>query len=153
MRKATRYGKDVNADTNKTCRSLWSREWVPAAFVAAALVVSAAFDVPALLPRSPCIFRNVTGLPCPGCGMTRGFTAMSRGQFEAAVRANPLSPAAYVFAIGYVIFSCLRRLTPGVVGLVRVGERTRWFLFALTLSVVLASWSVTLVRHFEDVPR
>ena len=28
-----------------------------------------------------CIFKNLTGLPCPGCGMTRSITSAVRGDF------------------------------------------------------------------------
>lgn len=38
----------------------------------------------------PCPFRAVTGLLCPGCGVTRLCLALLRGDFGAAWRANPV---------------------------------------------------------------
>ena len=40
-------------------------------------------------PAVPCLFHLVTGLDCPGCGITRMFLAASRMDFEGALRANP----------------------------------------------------------------
>ncbi|HEX8140709.1 MAG TPA: DUF2752 domain-containing protein [Pyrinomonadaceae bacterium] len=39
-----------------------------------------------------CPFRAITGYPCPGCGMTRAFSAIAHGELWRAVRYNPLSP-------------------------------------------------------------
>lgn len=40
---------------------------------------------------SICWFRNMTGLDCPGCGLTRGFVALAEGQLVAAWNFNPAS--------------------------------------------------------------
>lgn len=42
--------------------------------------------------RSPevCIFRNVTGIPCPSCGSTRSVIALTQADFHGAVMTNPL---------------------------------------------------------------
>ncbi len=37
----------------------------------------------------PCPFHFVTGLDCPGCGVTRMATALFHGDFRAAWQANP----------------------------------------------------------------
>lgn len=46
-----------------------------------------------------CPFRALTGYPCPGCGMTRAFCALSHGEFLRAVHFNALSPLLYVALI------------------------------------------------------
>ena len=48
-----------------------------------------------------CIFRLVTGIPCPGCGMTRAWLAALRLDFAAAFAYHPLFwvvPIAFVLA-------------------------------------------------------
>ncbi len=50
-----------------------------------------------------CPFFNVTGLPCPACGMTRACVFSAHGDLSAALAANPLGPAlmaASVLALG-----------------------------------------------------
>ena len=46
---------------------------------------------------SPPCPRARAGVKCPGCGLTRGFTAMSRGRLGSAYRYNPWAPALYSF--------------------------------------------------------
>ena len=47
-----------------------------------------------------CVFHEVTGLPCPGCGLTRGMTAFARGDVRQALHWHPFTP---VFALGLVL--------------------------------------------------
>ena len=49
-----------------------------------------------LLPRNGfgidiCAFHAFTGIPCPGCGLTRAFCAISRGGFSQAWALHPFS--------------------------------------------------------------
>jgi hypothetical protein len=39
-----------------------------------------------------CPFHAVTGLPCPGCGMTRAFLLLGQLRIDAALSAHPLAP-------------------------------------------------------------
>ena len=36
-----------------------------------------------------CFFRAMTGLPCPGCGLTRAFSSLLQGRAEAAFAYHP----------------------------------------------------------------
>lgn len=38
-----------------------------------------------------CLFKNVTGVPCPSCGMTRAFLFLGHGQILKASTLNPLA--------------------------------------------------------------
>ena len=42
----------------------------------------------------PCIFREVTGLPCPSCGSTRAVLALARLDVARAMRLSPISVVA-----------------------------------------------------------
>lgn len=37
-----------------------------------------------------CPIRNITGLPCPGCGMTRAFLSLAKFDLAAALEYHPL---------------------------------------------------------------
>ncbi len=39
-----------------------------------------------------CPFRAATGVPCPGCGMTRAFLLLSQLRLGEAMAVNPLAP-------------------------------------------------------------
>jgi hypothetical protein len=49
----------------------------------------------------PCVFRSLTGVPCPTCGTTRAAAALLNGDLPAAIAANPLATAAgLLFIVG-----------------------------------------------------
>jgi uncharacterized protein DUF2752 len=41
---------------------------------------------------SICLLRRVFHLPCPGCGMTRAFASLAKGDWSTAVALHPLAP-------------------------------------------------------------
>ncbi len=45
----------------------------------------------------PCIFHDITGLRCPGCGMTHAMTALLRLDFAAFMQANLFAPLIVAF--------------------------------------------------------
>lgn len=52
---------------------------------------------------SICLLRRLFHLPCPGCGMTRAFAALAKGDWSAAVALHPLAPAlAAELVLGWV---------------------------------------------------
>ena len=59
----------------------------------------------ALAPNlRPCIFRSLTGIPCPTCGTTRAATAFLSGDLSGAFIANPLAAlAGVVFVVGGIV--------------------------------------------------
>jgi hypothetical protein len=46
-----------------------------------------------------CLFRNLTGWRCPGCGLTRSFVFLGHGHPIDALRMHPLGPLLYLVAI------------------------------------------------------
>lgn len=52
-----------------------------------------------------CPFKVITGIPCPGCGMTRALAAAMRGQFERAFDFHPLFPLVPVLLAGVGVYS------------------------------------------------
>ena len=56
------------------------------------------------LPAIPmCAFKLWTGMPCPGCGMTRSVVRLVHGDLGASLRFHPLGlfVGAFVAATGY----------------------------------------------------
>ncbi len=52
----------------------------------------------------PCIFHEVTDVPCPGCGMTRACLSLTHGHFTDAWRYHPFSFLIVGLAIGIALF-------------------------------------------------
>lgn len=48
-----------------------------------------------------CLFRRWTGIPCPGCGLTRACLAILRGDWGAAFRYHPMFWSLPVFMLFY----------------------------------------------------
>jgi hypothetical protein len=72
--------------------------WGAAALAAAFLAPFAARWAP-LLPD--CLFRELTGLPCPTCGSTHAALALARLDLREAIAFNPLATTgAFVFLLG-----------------------------------------------------
>ena len=46
-----------------------------------------------------CGFKNLTGLPCPGCGLTHSFCALGKGEVWRALSYNLLGPPVFLFSI------------------------------------------------------
>ncbi len=55
----------------------------------------------------PCLFHQVTGLLCPGCGNSRAALALLRLDVAAALQYNLLCLLEF-FYLGWVIFHCCR---------------------------------------------
>lgn len=53
-----------------------------------------------LLGKGICYFKNITGIPCPGCGMTRSFLLILQGKFTEAWKIHP-------FAYGWIVFAII----------------------------------------------
>jgi hypothetical protein len=63
-----------------------------------------------------CPFRLITGVPCPGCGMTHAFLAAFRFDFAEALRWHPLFPLVMLIMGGYAVWLCISLArTPGTI--------------------------------------
>lgn len=75
-------------------------------FALIALVVTR--FLPALTTVLPsCVFKGITGIPCPTCGATRAVMHLSRGDIIASLEMNPLVAIAVVSGMMYFIYSAL----------------------------------------------
>ncbi len=78
----------------------------------AVVVLSLALPLPtngtiAGLP-SVCPFFNATGLPCPGCGLTRSFVCLGHGHLRESFAWHPLGPLLFSGALLYLVGTVLR---------------------------------------------
>lgn len=70
-------------------------------FVALSALILGAFVLPTQgIGLSMCAMKTTTGIPCPGCGLTRSVTGVFHGRFLAAWQYNP-------FGFGFALFFAL----------------------------------------------
>ncbi len=56
---------------------------------------------------SICLFMNITGLPCPFCGLSRAFASLTSFDLKNALKLNPFS---FVFAAIFIFLIFIRFL-------------------------------------------
>ena len=82
-----------------------------------------------------CLIKELTGLPCPTCGMTRAYKSLLRGEILMAFIYNPAFltyPAAIVFCILTLISKKHKRLFA--------------ILFFLVIFILFAVWFIRLIN-------
>ena len=86
-------------------------------------VAMAALLVAAIMPRgwveagpSLCPFRLASGLPCPGCGLTRSVVALAHGDLSASLYYHPLGPVFVAVLVGLAATEVALRLRPLLAG-------------------------------------
>lgn len=80
---------------------------------------------------SLCMFHNLTGIPCPSCGTTRGMMQLVHGQFTEALRMNALC---YVQAFFLLILPVL--LVIDLIG----NKRTLLYAYNRAIQIINRPW-------------
>lgn len=90
----------------------WSLHLIAAAALLVACLVPAPHQGSLAGLPSICLFHRCTGLPCPGCGMTRSVVCCAHGLWHEAVLYHPLGPLCFALLIGLAVLPFCRRLRP-----------------------------------------
>ena len=104
---------------------------------AGALVVSVLISPDALPPVRACLFDLITGLPCAGCGLVRGFCALSHGELARAWELHPFSIPLYLIAVGLAASPFTVRRFPGGFARLLQSPWLVWGSVALALALVV----------------
>jgi len=128
--------------------------------VAGGILLLAAVLPPSWVLSGPplCPFRLLTGLPCPGCGLTRSVVSFLHGDVAGAIAFHPLGPlvvAALALAVLVGPLSAqlhARGWAPGVrlggpreLWISRAGQAAPW----LAIGIFLTVWLVRLPLYLQ----
>ena len=99
---------------------------------------------------SLCLFHNATGLPCPGCGITRSLVCCAHGLFAQGFGFHPLGPVVFAGLAGMTLTSLISIARPGY----RLPLPPRWVTGAAWVSLVLLGiiWVGRLSGVFPSPP-
>ena len=73
----------------------------------AGLFVARFIPVAKLIPFWGCMFRKMTGIPCPGCGLTRAADHFAHLHWLTALKSNPLGTVAALFFAVVAVWTVL----------------------------------------------
>ena len=71
-----------------------------------------------------CLFRMISGLPCPGCGITHSIVALFHFDFQAAWKANPAGLVVVLCLLYQLAARALAILRPGTGKMVTAFSRS-----------------------------
>ncbi len=110
----------------------------------AALCVLAAKYLPVAHVAPSCVFRGISGIPCPTCGGTRALLSLAKGNFIDAVALNPLVALLVAAALASCLYSVvsllfdMRRMT------FSLSEREKDGMRVAAVMIVLMNWGYVL---------
>ncbi len=87
-----------------------------------------------------CAFHALTALPCPGCGLTRAFCAISNGQFQDAWSLHPFSFPLYAAVLVGAAAPMLNRRFPVLSGATAAKSFRVWVLLFAASLVIFGAW-------------
>lgn len=71
----------------------------------AMLLLAAAWLPPVVHLAPDCMFKRLTGIPCPTCGSTRAVLYLSHGDIATAFFMNPITALLVITAVVYFFYS------------------------------------------------
>lgn len=104
----------------------------------AILIFSLVID-PHRVSVSDCAFRNLTGYPCPTCGLTRSFYAMTRLNLSDAFMYHPFGPVLFILALGATVKFLVERIVKKEIIVTRL-ENHRFPLYILLAGTWIGFW-------------
>ncbi len=112
-------------------------------------VLALSFAIPSLKSRHlwinfPCIFRAVTHVPCPMCGMTRSFIFTAHGNLEAALNMHLLGPLLFSLVAATSVYLAASMVS-GYRARLTLSPKARRIAFWSVAGLLIACWIVKLV--------
>lgn len=125
--------------SKKEEKSLYILGWMLLGAAAVLAGVTKGFTMQMKIFSLPCIFWELTGYYCPGCGGTRACAALFRGEIVRSFLCHPVVVYTAVVFAWYMISHTIEYLTRGRLA---VGMRYRDLYLYLAAAIILIQWVV-----------
>ncbi len=102
------------------------------------------------IPFKTCLFRLVTGQPCPSCGLTHAFIALGHGRFGEAFRDNIMSPFLFA-ALGAILVMALYETLTQRYFLLALWTRMKSKVLIAVLVMAAISWAWNIYKSFSHL--
>jgi len=90
------------------------------------------------LPGWECPFFRVTGIPCPGCGLTRAVILLLKGDLQASLRFHAFAPIVLLTAVALVLVLLLpRSITQPAISKMEMLEQQTGFTVIILFGLIL----------------
>ena len=93
----------------------------------------------------PCVFKLVTGIPCPACGLSRAFLYAARLDFLAALRMNILFLPVLTGGTAYFVCALLELRGKPAIARLNAALSKKWVI-ALAAVLMAASWAYNMIH-------
>jgi hypothetical protein len=110
------------------------------------LMLGAGWLLPILSFAPDCVFKGLTGLPCPTCGSTRSVVHLAHGDILSALAMNPLTTLCLVAAIVYFIASLMSVAFDLPHINVILADKEKNVMKAGVVMVLLAQWAYLIIQ-------
>jgi len=99
-----------------------------------------------------CPIYAVSGMPCPGCGLSRATVLLARGQWNAAIHMHAFAPVVLVAVFGFTIAGILPRkhIRSMLLSIATVERHTG--IVALLALAMLIYWGLRVSGVLEFIP-
>lgn len=125
--------------SKKEEKSLYILGWMLLGAAVVLAGVTKGFPMQMKIFSLPCIFWELTGYYCPGCGGTRACAALFRGEIVRSFLCHPVVVYTAVVFAWYMISHTIEYLTRGRLA---VGMRYRDLYLYLAAAIILIQWVV-----------
>ena len=103
---------------------------------------------------SVCLFHYLTGLPCPGCGLTRAVVCTAHGLWREAIFYHPLGPLFFAAFLGIALLPLAKALWPQCADLVPLRLKSLFYhgTMYVTGFLLLGIWIGRLAGYLPSPP-
>lgn len=92
-----------------------------------------------------CIFKSITGIPCPSCGLTRGFRALFHGHIIKAEQYNLLTVPMFLLILSIVfsyIYDLITKSNKLELLLNKLSKN-----YKLIILIIIINWIINIIRN------